>query len=206
MWRILIIALLVFGLAACGSAPAPEDVAIARLPTEAAPQATVQPTVAPAPRSLADIDLEPLLIQSGDLPAGLTGAQVLDTPPPAYETLKVPKADKLIFQRLQRNGQPAGYIVVTVYESTAARDDAYTRVTDDVRKAAEHGGGKPQETNDAGEHAVIVKEAPPLSGAKTMFVRCRAVADILMTGDLVDEAAVLAYARRLDKRLQQAVC
>lgn len=39
-------------------------------------QSTPTPTATPTPIPLSDIDLEPILIQSGDLPAGYSGSQV----------------------------------------------------------------------------------------------------------------------------------
>jgi hypothetical protein len=49
------------------------------------------------------VNLESLIIQPGDLPAGLTVAQVLDTRPPAYDQMGMPQASKIIFQRLAKN-------------------------------------------------------------------------------------------------------
>jgi hypothetical protein len=195
-------------LAGCG-APAvsqqdAQATAFARINAGLIDSAPVVPTAAPV--SLAALDLEPLLIQSGDLPAGLSGAQILDSAPQAYTSMQIPEADGFVFQRLQRGGDPAGYIVVSLYGDTVKRDATYARLLEDFQGAAKHGGATPQEVSDVGERATIVERSSYFSGAHAIFVRCQSVVDVRMAGDLVEKAEVLAYARRLDRRLQTALC
>lgn len=170
-------------LTACGPAPA----------QQAAPAATTIP--------LSVLDVEPLLIQLGDLPAGMEGAQVLDTPPAPYEAMEISAADKLVFQRLQRSGQPAGYVIVSLYEDQATGDGVYARLVKDIGA-----GGEAKPLADVGEQGMITDAVAPLVGAHAVFQRCHAVVDVLLTGDLVDQQAVTAYAKRIDQRLRSLVC
>lgn len=182
--RYLLAAVFVFALVACGGSPA------AVAPTAA-------PTPAPTKVPLAALDLEPLLIQSGDLPAGLTGAQVLDSVPPAYQQMQMPAAEKLIFQRLARGSDPGGYVVVSLYGDAAKRTDAYVKITTDMRTL-----GALTMPEDIGETAALHSDT--LFGGHVAFQRCAAVVEVLLTG--TDAQEVAAYAKRLDTRLRAAVC
>lgn len=177
---ILIFAVL---LVACGGTP--ETAALPALPPE--------PTKVP----LEAIELEPLLIQSGDLPAGLTGAQVLDTQPPAYEQMSMPPATKLIFQRFAKGSAPGGYVVVSLYKDAAQLDTAYAALDKDL-----HAVGVVTTPTEVGEIGVL--SVDNLFGAHFGFRRCAALVNIMLVG--ADGQSVLAYAKRLEKRLQPLVC
>src|SRR5215207_1013767 len=105
--RFVVLIASLLALAACGGSPA------APLP------ATAAQTAVP----LAELDLAPLLIQSGDLPVGLSGAQVNDTVPPGLRA--VPTPAKAIDQRFQQNGTIAGGVVVLLYEASADVESAF---------------------------------------------------------------------------------
>ena len=147
-----------------------------------------------SPQSLAALDIEPLLVQDGDLPAGVAGAQVRDTAPGMFSS--VPKADKTISVQLANSVKQIGNVTVLLYAQDADRDSAFATVMD--------GMGEPVDLAGIGDRAV--GESVPLLSTVTdvLFIRCHALAHTRMLG--VDMAAATAYMKRLDKRLQSAVC
>lgn len=171
-------------LVACGTAP-----------ISVPPAPTSLPTAIP----LSAIDLEPLLIQSGDLPAGITGAQVRDTPPKMFDGM--PKAAKAIYQQFARGTDQIGGVSVFLYEKDTDRDQGYGFILGGMNTA--------QVTEGVGEQAVIAgpskETAAVLNFSDLLLRRCRAIAHIRMTGKDTAEA-VTAYAKRLDTRLSEVVC
>lgn len=141
--------------------------------------------------SLASVELEPLLIQPGDLPSGIAPSQVSDALPTMFDGL--PKAERTIDQRLQRGGQTAGGISVALYADPAA---AYAAIVGTMGK---------HESVTVGERAERSLPFDLLPGFDLAFVRCHALAYVRMTGDVSAEN-ILAYAKRLDARLAKAVC
>lgn len=193
MRRLLVVIALLGIVAACGAAPA------ASVPTPSPLPPTPLPT--PTPISLTDIDLEPLLIQDGDLPAGLSGAQVRSTPPNMFRDIT--GAANQIHQQFARDGNSAGGVAVFLFEETADRDQAYAVILD--------GFGDTIEAVDVGEQG---SATPPttsminqgLNSYDLLFSRCAAVAHIRMSGEFMDINMITAYAERLDQRLTEAVC
>jgi len=157
-----------------------------------APPATA--VSAPTTVALKDIDLEPLLIQAGDLPSGMSAAQVKDAAPPALNDY--PQATKAIDQRFQRNGKTAGGVVVLLYEQQSDLDQA--------KGLAAKTSKYSEPLSDVGEQAKLFLGTDLLPIRGVTFVRCQAVVDVSMSG--VDTREITAYAKRLDKRLQAAVC
>jgi hypothetical protein len=64
------------------------------------PTATIAPTTTPVP--LSEIQLESIIIQEGDLPAGFSEAQIRDEAPERFREL--PEAQNTIYQQLEKNG------------------------------------------------------------------------------------------------------
>jgi hypothetical protein len=175
--RVTLIAALLM-LAACAGSPA------------TASSTTAAQTAVP----LADIDLTPLLIQSGDLPAGLSGAQIKDTVPAGLRA--VPKPANVIDQRFQQNGTLAGGVVVLLYEASADVDSAFRLAV---------GEGKTSEPQyGVGDTARIWSPNAVLTRARVAFTRCHAYIDITFGQASIDQ--VTAYAKRLDQRLQPLAC
>lgn len=146
--------------------------------------------------NLGAVDLESLLIQDGDLPAGINAAQVKDTPPGMFTGL--PRAVKAIDQRFQASGGNAGGVTVLLYDTTADRDTAYDSLVKGMGN-----GTKPY--NGVGERATTLALSIVIDSVDVAFVRCHAVAYIRMSDTKqVDNAT--AYAARLDSRLRQVVC
>lgn len=190
MRRIGLLVLLAF-LAACGAQSSTPSTPVAMpLPTE-------QPTAIP----IESIELEPLLIQTGDLPAGVEGAQVRDTPPAMFKDM--PAATKAIYQQFARGSKQIGGVAVFLYTTPADQDQGYKLLVD--------GMGEVNVVADIGEQASITKEDPKatslgISFWDLLFRRCAAIAHIRLTGDGIDDATVIAYAKRLDKRLAAVTC
>jgi hypothetical protein len=176
-FRLVILIVVLFLLAACGG-------------QAAAPAPMAAQTAVP----LTALDLTPLLIRSGDLPADLTGAQVKDTVPPGLKA--VPTPVKAVDQRFQRNGDTVGGVVVLLYEAAADVKAAYRLTV---------GEGKNSEPWDGvGDTARIWLPSGLSPRATVAFTRCHAYVDVTIAQGSVDE--VIAYARRLDERLQPLVC
>lgn len=148
--------------------------------------------------SLADVQLEPLLVQSGDLPAGVGGAQVRETPPEMFNALTV--GEQRIYQQLERSSSPAGGVAVFLYSDAEARTKAYVTLSEGLGETARDAPGIGEEARvSALDFPGIIKSTDLL------FRRCAAVVHIRISGD-TDTAPITAYAERLDKRLQEAVC
>lgn len=168
----------VFLLAACGGTP---DVIA---PT------TIPPTTVP----LSALDLEPLLIQSGDLPAGIAAAQVKDVAPLAFNGY--PPTTKAIDQRFQRDGKAVGGVVVLLYE----QQDNFNTARSLAMKISE--SSKPLDGVGEEAKAFLGSDLLPIRGIT--FIRCRAIVDVSISNVTIEEVA--AYAMRLDKRLSGVVC
>ena len=146
---------------------------------------------------LKTVNLEPTLIQDGDLPAGFTGAQVNDILPPMFQT--VPAPTKALYQGFQRNGDVAGGVTVLLYDADADRDVTYVA-------SVKGFGGDGRSQTDVGERAsILAKDVQSFSFVDLVFVRCHAVAHIRFIGTSKPGDAT-AYARRLDQRLTPLVC
>jgi len=88
--------------------------------------AFIEPTPTLTPIPLSALKLDQILIQSGDLPAGLSGAQIRDTAPAMFKD--VPMADSTIYQQLARNGNSASGVAVFLYEDKSKVDKAYSKI------------------------------------------------------------------------------
>lgn len=140
---------------------------------------------------LATIDLDPLIVQAGDLPSTLVPDQaemVWDWGP------DLPTPEKVTQRRFTYNDLAAGRVQVALFTSTADAERAYVGISKVVGTT----------TVALGEKALIGSD-----GRATLaeFVRCHAVvyADLLQEAG-ADAATVTAYLQRLDKRLQAVVC
>jgi hypothetical protein len=176
MRRRFVLALAAVLLAACGSSPV-----------------AVAPPAVPTRVPLRAVNLEPVLIQDGDLPSGLSPAQVFDAPPPAFKDY--PAATKAAYQRFQRAGDTAGGVTVLLYEQAADLANAAAQAVPTKKDY--------QSVEGVGERAALF--VPELLTVRQIgFVRCQAVVNVVM--DQVEPDELIAYAKRLDRRLQGMVC
>jgi hypothetical protein len=174
------------------------------LETTDTPVYTLTPTPLPIPTAtpipLSDLQLEPLLIQPGDLPAGYQGAQVRDTAPQMFTG--IPTAESIIFVQFEKSGDAAGFVVVFLYDDKTNIDRAYQFTVDSLGDSAN--------SVEVGEKAMMVTFSDIVAGvhmelADLTFFRCNAVILIRMTKD-INRDSIVAYAKRLDSRLKPVVC
>ncbi len=165
-------------------------------PTPPPPTPTLAPTPTPIP--LSDIDLSPLLIQEGDLPAGYSGAQIRDEAPAPFNRL--PETQNQISQELAHSNTTGGRVSVFVYDSLADRDTAYSILIEDIMISGGEVTGRVGESDYTTYVYLMGTHYTALS-----FTRCGAVVNINLSGRQ-DQEAIIAYARRLDQRLEPIIC
>ncbi len=185
------------------SACAPSESAIQTAMAQT--QATYTPTPEPTPIPLTDIDISEILVVQGDLPAGVSAAQLRDIAPKMYNNL--PNPDKTTFLEFERDDKASGGVVVFLYKDDARRLDAYDLIVEDM------GNDYTKQVTDVGEQAFgfAVDFKSPLSGksilkaAEIVFVRCAVVVHVRFAGT-DDINTAIAYGKRLDKRLAPLFC
>lgn len=180
----------------------PEDTATPR-PTETpVPTDTIIPTDTPTPTRipLSSIDLEPLFIQSGDLPGHLRAGQISDllmTQSIRLENLEAPANflnQKFEHEQSRRVG---GSVIVYLYEDASEASKAYTQ----VKSGFSPGGFGSEVQVDVGENSYGYWSTPQ---RHTIYTRCNAFVYVWMVD--ASESEILAYARRLDERLSPFIC
>ena len=164
------------------------------------PTNTQEPTSTPTRIPLSDIELEEILVKDGDLPAGYSGAQISDTAPEMFDNL--PEAENTINQQLAKGGEQKGGVTVFLYDSQDNLDSAFFKI--------KTGFSEEKQLDTVGEKAFITYFSQDILGIKIqfgdlLFSRCNAVVHIRMT-ELSSEDSLIAYAKRLDKRLSELVC
>jgi hypothetical protein len=149
---------------------------------------------------LSDIDLEPLLIQTGDLPNELTAGSVKAIEPDPH----VLRHDQALEQEIvTRNGDLVGTVRVYLFQSKTDRDNAY-----DLFSLVESQEGiVPYPMPSVGDF-VSARYADE-GGVEVVFVRCHAVAVIWLRTARdysLGRDDVVQYAQRLDHRLVSVAC
>jgi hypothetical protein len=184
-----------------GGVPSSTAIAYPTMPPEWT--STPVPTLTAAPSSvpLSEIDLEPLLVQPGDLPAGYSASQIRDTVPDIFS--KVPAAAKVVSQLFAKDGETSGSVTVLLYESKSDLNTAFSMIPVIL-------GGDNEDQPAVGEHAIasnISKSAPGIRFdlVNLTFIRCRALVQTQLIGTSY-EGDIVAYGKRLDKRLAAVVC
>lgn len=194
--QFLVFFLVLVTLIACN--PTPEiivvEVTSTPRPTEI-PTNTPEPTATPTPIPIADLDLSPLIIQAGDLPAGFTAAQLRDAAPDMYRDL--PVAENTIYQQLAYNDALARGVAIFLYPNSEDRETAYTLIADGMIDPSSIAFGEKAAAFSANIGGVKMTEV--------VFIRCIAVVHISFS-NLQDLDAVTAYAKRLDERLAPLIC
>jgi len=201
-----LLAVLAAGIVAlCGCAAAtPETVVITQVvevTLTAMPEPTATPTVVPTaaptetPVPLGDINLEPLLIQPGDLPPGYTASQIrMDFP----EFLRdAPEPQGFLRQLIDGRSGIGGSVQVLLYDSLQDVDAALLLVADTIPD--------PEVSDGYGEKCYISSTSIAVRTASFAFSRCHAV----VLGTFIGTSSIGAatsYAMRLDARLEPVVC
>jgi len=171
---------------------------------------TALPTLTPSPVPLSEINLEPILIISGDLPAGYSGAQIRTTPPEMFNNIT--NFNNAIYQQFEKDGKSAGGVAIFLFESVDNADIAFQKIVGGFGESGESANLKTTVENisNVGEKATVVTIETSLSGLSMKFtdfafVRCHAIVHIRMS-DTVNADYLTGYGIRLDKRLSELVC
>ena len=187
-------AFVILVVSACASLALPEG--IPGVPVPLAATAVVRP----------DIDLASVLKRAGDLPGGLSGGEVKDGAPPEWAVLGVPDADAAGMQIFEKNGQPKGSVIISLYESRPMLEQATSALAYTMTRAGEIFGELKQFPADVGEKAIFVPANEPGSSTGLLFVRCHALVYVHLETGKTDTNPVTAYAQRLDTLLKPLVC
>jgi len=162
----------------------------------AAPAQTL-PTTPPQDNSLAKIELDAIVIQTGDLPP-IEGS---------VEKIFLPSSDgnrpRIVnsFARLIKKGDIVfGSIYVDIYAESTETKKAYDDGANNLRYSAENENAL--ESPSVGEHALLEYSAKAHTTV-IVFVRCHAYVNISLPAS---KEATLDYAKRLDARLTPLVC
>ena len=193
-------------LAACSSNELSIQTAIAQ--TQEA-QLAQSPSSTPVP--LSQLNLESLLIQDGDLPTIFLGQQVVSRPP--VDIAAVPPADQAINREFRAGEFASDGVTILLYEFISDIETAYGVV---VRVISE--GTTTRAVTQLGEKAVVTEETiggipmvagvsiPSATSAKVVFIRCHAIVYIDLFASEADAEVAVAYAMRIDQRIQALVC
>ena len=201
---VIVVVALAAVLAACSSGPSQEQI---QQTVEAASAATIAarptevPTVTPIP--LSDLDLEPIIIQDGDLPAKFSGQQITSVAPKQFKSM--PQAVQVINRGFIADGYASDGTTVWLYSSSTDAKAAF-------EKAVEALSGKNVPLENIGEIAMLSNQdtdflGTPLVTTEVVFARCNAVAHVSLFGyqDSIPDITT-AYADRIDKRLSKLLC
>lgn len=135
---------------------------------------------------LKNVNLEPALVQDGDLPAGMAAGQVSDG------SAGSASGATGFVARIRRSIDPGGEVGVILYDDDAALQHDFKGILPGVTV-----DGSP--STEFGTSAMDV-------GNVVVFIRCHALVHIRLSAGSDTHNAVVNYAKRLDKRLQSLVC
>jgi len=178
--------------------------------TTPTPSPTLTPTVTPSPIPLSELNLEPILILQGDLPAGFSGAQVRTTPVKGLSDIQ--NYQNTIYQQFEYGGEAAGGVSIFLFDSLADRDIAYQHILDGFGESRDDAVvkitlGDVSTIGERGRYSIaeILFFGMSLTTIDLAVERCHALIEIRMMY-ITDVDAVTAYAKRLDNRLVVLVC
>jgi len=161
-------------------------------------EAALDATTAPAPGAvpLTTLDLAPLALQAGDLPAGYSGGPVSDALPAMFNDAPAPAT--VFDQRFQKADEDAGGVTILIYESAADLATAYDLAVAGMQDASV--------AADIGDGAHVSEgTTAPLDGAEGVFKRCQTLVVVRLSGTNNIES-VAAYLKRLDTRVFPVAC
>lgn len=171
---------------------------------------TQSPTQTPTPTQvpLSEINLEPVLVQTGDLPAGYSGSQISDIDLSWIDFLQY-KGVNRIQQLFEKDGKPSGSVQVILFDEINQVDNSYSKYKEffekDSKIIAEDDFSK-GELTDIGDKAIYSSHNYlGISTIAIIFTRCNSLVNISF-GDTNTLQYISAYAKRLDKRLSELVC
>jgi len=142
--------------------------------------------------------IEPLLIQSTDAPAGDTIGPVQTSAQSMLMYFDLPANKEMRHQEIFKNGKRDGWATVFLYPSATDQEKVYSTFVQGL-------GSDAHPIDGLGERAMGTEFVPGDAGydPDITFVRCGAIVFIRMS---VPTADVVAYAKRLDQRLTPVLC
>jgi len=175
-----------------GCSPSPSDIQTAIAQTKI-------PTTAPTKVSIADINLDTVPFQAGDLPNQYKSGQI------HYEwTLEFPqpiKASNVIIQKVGwdlSEDFKDDYVMIALFKSNGDAQETFRLLTPVDIKTANPG--------TAGEQSNYLLVNKFSGDGFYSFVRCNAFVLIRMTGADMSERLMSSYGKRIDKRLRPLIC
>lgn len=208
MKSILVIVFCMMVISGCG--PSPEAIEEALAKTQMAytptPSATALPTETPVPTLIpfAELDIEALLFQEGDLPAEYKMGQI--TNDLIKDLRNLPKASQIIQVTISEGSFLSDGAIALLYDDLSDVEKAYS----EAEKAIQREEGSFEKISDIGEKgALVIGPMSVLFATRTnylVFVRCHAVVYIQLFGSYSSRSIILNYGERIDKRLQAVVC
>lgn len=182
--------LLTFTLSACG-------------PTDTEIQSTVQASIAQTQAAVptatqipfSALNLEPILITTGDLPPGYEASQIRNELSDLSKASPTP--DYFVSQSISYNGNFGGTIDVLIYEDSVKTQSAYQVISNNMP-----GDSTNIEVGDGGQ---ISSTSFIVSTVSLSFIRCHAVVSVQFM-ETTQKDDVVSYAKRLDERLKPLVC
>jgi hypothetical protein len=136
--------------------------------------------------NLKTVNLEPALVQDGDLPPGMVAGQVTDG------SMSGGAAASDFVNRIERDFTPVGHVLVILYDDDAPLQRDFKGILPGLTA-----DGAP--STEVGTQAVTDYRGL----GHVLFVRCHALVHVMLSAS---ELATLNYAKRLDKRLEPLVC
>jgi hypothetical protein len=159
------------------------------------------PTPTPTPIPLSEVDLEPLLLVSGDLPPDFVGGQIRTSVPRQFSAVS-PPVNVITLDIYEGDTKAEPGVAVFLYESISDVDNAYEVVS----AAAE----LVEPTSDVGERGAFAEKSYTFpfysTSVKLAFTRCHAVVYLDLFGEGASIDVLTPYAQRLDERLSSLVC
>lgn len=155
---------------------------------------------------VAELNLESVLIQPGDLPEGYTGGQVSDTHPIYLDVRATPVNQ--IYQEFDNNNVNAGGVTVIVLNDNSWMGNTLFSIGFDLgfSELVDINGETMYLTEDLLSSATFSGNSKAeISGMDGYFKRCNTIVYIRMTGT-VDRDSITSYAEKLDKRLTPLIC
>lgn len=197
-------------LSAC--TPSTESVQTAIAETQKAVQAQSTSTPLPTQIPFSALQLDNLVIQPNDLPAGVSGAQISN-----YEDCNSSAGDicaEYFFnQDLEFQNQKRGEIIIWVYEDKQYVNARYKMILDSFTKECQKTEGQcypedPKTIPNLGDESIMI-DVYNYIGADIFhigFTRCNAVVYVKIGQVANDPDSLITYARRLDDRLKSIIC
>jgi len=176
------------------------------------PTPTSTPTATTTPIKFSSLQLDDLIVQPYDLPAGISGAQISN-----HEDCNSAAGNKCaeyyIKLDLAYQDKQHGHVQIWVYEDSQYVTARYnvesdTFIAECQKTEGQCYPGDPKAVPDLGDSATMI-DVYNYIGADSfyiLFARCNAVVRIYIWGVANDPDGVITYAQHLDKRLTPIVC